>query len=374
MIYLASLVEETQDKIDGYKIIHTKKELDKIICDNLKSHRVVIRKDFASKFFTPIGLSNYIKSAKSINVNIIIDLDMDSDVLTNDKMIRKLERCCSVEEMIDLAVGHTKEYIDTIDYLIKHRNTDTEKMLQFSNQVARLQSIIDEQQKVIEDQKYTINQEVRNKLSYQSQLHALISRINYQYDKHIDKDRLFTIDNNTYDKVLYIKEYSRVQYVDTLVYYLKEILRTIYGMPTRLLVVESYYAEGKVSMYPNLKPHHNLIERDVLSGDILMLGMQPILMQNILKNPSNISILIVLDRGGYAVPHIKGNNVEMIYTFSDMSDKPEWIPDGRCISYEKNTLNIPLIKDFKNLDASQKIAEYSSLEIVMSLIQLLERR
>ena len=374
MIYLATLVEETRDKVDGYMFIHTKQELDKVVCNNLASNKVVIRSDFAHKYFTPTGLNSYIENVRSINININIELDMVNDVVTDSKIIKGINSCHSVEEMIDLAIKHGKEYMDTIKHVVNERNDNNKKMLEYSNQVSRLQSIIDTQQRKITDQEFTILQESRNKLAYQSQLHVLTSRINYQYNKNIDTSKLFTVNKNVYDKVLYIKEYSRVQYVDTFIFYLKEILKTLYGMPTRNLIIESYYAESKVDMYPNFTPHNRLIERDVISGDILMLGMQPDIMQSILKNPTSVSILIVLDRGGYSVPHIKGDNVEMLYTFSDIKDKPDWIPDGRCISYSPKTLSIPMIRNFDDMDSSQKISKYSSLELMKSIVKLLERK
>ena len=145
-------------------------------------------------------------------------------------------------------------------------------------------------------------------------------------------------------------------------------------MPTRILVVESYYATGKIPLYPNLTPHHELIERDVIKGDILMFGMQPNIMEDILKNASNISILIVLDRAGYAVPHISGDNVEMLYTVSDLKDIPSDVPLGRVISYSEQTQFIKYIKDFDRMDASARIGEYSSMSIVKNIINLVEKK
>ena len=66
------------------------------------------------------------------------------------------------------------------------------------------------------------------------------------------------LSKNNYDKVIYIKEITRVQYIDTLVYYLKEILRVLYSMPTRLVVIESYYGSGCPRLYPKLTPHYAL--------------------------------------------------------------------------------------------------------------------
>lgn len=374
MIYLASLVEETKDKVEGYKIIHTKTELDRIVVDNLNSHKVIIRQDFAHEYFTPTGLVSYIDNVRRININIVIELDMTEQVLTKDVIVDKINDCRNLEELIDLAVFHDVEFLDTVKSLIKFYNANYQEMLNYSSQVSRLQAQIAELNDEIKEKDYMIHTESNNKLSYQSKFHALVSRINYQYDKGINKDKIFHVDRNSYDKVLYIKEYTRVQYTDTLVYYLKEILKTLYGMPTRILTIENYYADGKIPLYPNLKPHHNLIERDVIKGDILMLGMQPKLMENILKNSSNISILIILDRGGYSYPHVTGDNVETIYTFSDLKDKPGWIPNGRVISYEEDTLWIDYIKDFDTLDVAGKISKYSSMDVVKHIVQLLERK
>lgn len=374
MMYLASLVEETKDKVDGYKFIHTKSELDKIVVDNLSSNKVVIRQDFAHEYFTPTGLMEYIDNVRKINYNIVIELDTNEEVLTRNAMIEKIAECRNLSEIIMLQGAHEKEFMDTLRYLIDRNNSDFKQMLAYSNQVSRLQAIVEGLQAEIEEKEYTIQLESANKLSYQSKFHALISRINYQYNAGVDKNKLFQVDKNSYDKILYIKEISRVQYTDTLVYYLKEIMKTLYAMPTRILVIEGYYAEGKIPLYPNLVPHHNLIERDVIKGDVLMLGMQPNIMQDILKNSSNISILIILDRGGYSVPHVTGPNVEMLYTVSDLKDVPEGVPLGRVISYENTTQFIKYIKDFDKMDTSARISEYSSMSIVKNIIALLERK
>ena len=89
-MYLASLREETKDKVDGYKFIHTKAELDRIVVDNLNSNKVVIRQDFAHEYFTPSGLAAYIEEVRRINFNIIIELDMSDEIITRDKLITRI--------------------------------------------------------------------------------------------------------------------------------------------------------------------------------------------------------------------------------------------------------------------------------------------
>ena len=162
--------------------------------------------------------------------------------------------------------------------------------------------------------------------------------------------------------------------MDSFIYYLKEILKVLYSMPARLLVIEGYYASGKERLYPGLVPHHKLTEEDVLSNDVLMLGMQPKLMHDILQNPSNISILIVLDRAGFISPHIRGKNIEYFYTASDRSDIPDNVPNSRIISYKDDTLFIPMIDGYDKLDDGQRISKYSSLEIVKNIISRVEGR
>ena len=372
-MYLASLEEEMKDKVAGYSFIHTKSELDIVVANNSVSNTIVIRDDFASKYFTPSGLENYVQESKRLNPNVSIEMDISSTSITSDKIIDKLQHCRNIEEIMFLMISYEKEFMDVIQELIDTRHEDKKKMLEFSNQVSRLQSIVNGYENEVADLGLALKQEQGNKLQYQARLFSLISRINYQYNVGIDKSKLFVVKGNEYDKILYFKEVSRVQYTDSFIYYLKEILKVLYNMPTRLTVIESFYATGKISQYPNLKPHHSLIEEDVLSGDILMLGIQPSLMTDILKNPSHISILIVLDRAGYETPHIVGGNVEYLYLVSDVKDVPKDVPMSRVISYSEDTLFIKYINNFDKLDHAQRIAEYSSSKLRQSVVKLIEK-
>lgn len=375
MIFLASLAEETQDKINGYKFIHTKEELDKIVADNISFNRVLIRSDFAQTFFTPSGLINYIENVKKFNH--VIKIETDFNVVNNasfDSIVHSLNHTKDSIELVNLVMSHENEVMDVVHSLSKKQDDNYTQMLAYSNQIARLQAIIENQKEEIKQKDEQLEIASANALNYQSRFHTLISRINYQYGKNIDENKMFRVDQNYYDKILYIKELTRVQFTDSLVYYLKEILKMLFNMPTRLLVIEGYYANGKIDQYPNLKPHHELIERDVISGDILMLGMQPNIMQDILKNSAKVSILIILDRGGYAAPHVFGSNIEYLYTASDLKDVPEDIPYGRVISYSKESLYINYIKDFDKIDDSAKISKYSSMPIVKSIIALLTNK
>lgn len=374
MTFLASLTEEIADKVEGYYIIKTKEELDKVIVNTKQNNKVIIRRDFAQEYFTPSGLMKFKKNAEYINRNIIIELDEHSDILTEDKFKKKVVKATSIEELISLAVTYPKEFMDTIKSMSADDSARRNELLAASNKVSRLQAIIDEKNTLISDLQSAVSMEQANKINSQMKLDALIKRINYQYNADVDETKMFSVDKNSFDKIIYIKEITRVQFVDSLVYYLKEIFKVLYSMPTRLTVIEGYYADGRTRLYPNLVPHYKLKERDVLSGDILMLGMQPHLMSDILKNPNNVSILIVLDRGGYMSPHIRGTNVEYFYTASDINDIPQNIPRSRIISYNEETLYIPLIEGFEELDDSEKMSKYSSTEIVKRITALIEGR
>lgn len=374
MIYLASLEETIDDKLEGYSFIHTKNDLDKLVINNQVNNKVVIRQDFASKFFTPAGLVEYVENAKQMNCNLVIDCDEGINILTEERFISRLRRASTPDEYIYLMTKYPKEFVDTIHKCCGSMSKKNNEILASSNSVARLQNIIDDMDKKIEDLSYELETERINKLRVQSKLDALTSRIKYQFDINIDQSKLFRIDDNKFDKVIYFKEVSKVQYFDTFLYYLKEILRIKYNMPARLVVIEGYYADGRIPMYPDLVPHHQLRERDVLEGDILSLGFQPKLMGDILKNSSNVSILIVLDRGGYVAPHLTGKNVEYFFIASDPEDVSEKIPDARIISYTEKNLFIPYIDGFDEMDKSERLTKYSSIEIMSKIISLIERR
>jgi hypothetical protein len=372
MTYSACLAETTADKLDGFQPLHTRAELDKVIANTKESNRIIIRGDFAEAYFTPTSLSAFIKSALRINRNIIIDAD-GANVLTMDSFIGKLMERRSNEELIDLAVKWPKEFYDAIQYLAKGDFEKRNELLAASRQIANLQSINDQLLEEKDDLQEQLNMEQRNKYAIQAAFQSLVKRINYQYGAGIDERHLFHVDTNSYDKIVYIKEISRVQYLDSFVFYLKEILKVLHTMPTRLTVVESFYATKAPELYPYLKPHFQLREKDVMSGDILMLGIQPQLMTDILKNASNISVLIVLDRAGMKESHIIGNNVEYFYAVSDVSDAPTNVPKTRIISYNPDTLFIPMIDGFAGLDSSEKLTRYSSLRITTQFVNLLEK-
>lgn len=373
MTYLASLVEQVGDKLEGYHIIKTKAELEQIITDNTVANKVIIRDDFASEYFTPSGLLVFVKNARRMNRNLIIEISKDEEVKYVDALKKKMRDSKDVDELVTLALLYPKEFQDCINVLTTSMEDYQREILAAANKVSRLQTIIESQKREISTLQEALNLEQQNKMFAFSKLDSLVKRINHQYGVKVDEATLFEVEGNKFDKVLYFKEFTRVQYTDTFLYYLKEILKILYGIPVRYVVVESFYSTLAPNLYPSLTPHFKLRESDVIAGDILMLGLQPKLMQDILKNASGISILIVLDRCGYAHPHIRGKNVEYFFLASDVKDVPRDIPKERVISYSDETMVIPYVRDFDSLDTNTKMTKYSSFNVTKKVISCIER-
>jgi len=206
-------------------------------------------------------------------------------------------------------------------------------------------------------------------------LETLLSRINYNYGKDIDPNKLsgINVDFKRYRKILYIKEITRVKYTDTLLYYLQEILKTLYGVPARLLVIEPRDSYSRASLYPKCKPHTELTYAGVYTEDIFMAGYQQKLTESILSNPGEVDYLLILDRSCTDTPFVVGAGVETIYTVSDMKDIKFSCKLNALLSYSKDTLHVKYIKDFDEMSMEEKITAYSSMSTVQHLINVLER-
>lgn len=374
MIYLASLEEGIEDKLNRYVILHTREEVANVVIDCTHANTIIFRNDFISKYYTPSGFEEFISSTRRVNPNIIIKLDEDLGSTQFDEMTQKINRTRTLEELMTLISYYPNEVYDTIKSITSNIEEHKEQFLGYSAQISELQNRNLSLTQEAEELMRQLELQQLTDESIKSRLNILISRINYQYGINYNADKTFVVDKNSYDKVIYIKEITRVQYIDTFIYFLREILKVIYGIPTRTVVIESYYADAKVPLYKDLKPHYELTHEDVLSGNILMLGMQPKIMTDVLKNASNISFLIVLDRAGYSEPHITGDNVEYLFTASDMNDVPDTIDKSRVISYDENNLSIPYIERFDELDMTNKMALYSSFPITKSIVDLLNTK
>ena len=331
---------------------------------------IEIRKDFADKFFTYTALCDFVENSANIapNVNITVQ-----DTV-NDNMSYAVDSISvykDVESLIYALETKPEFILQTLHSLCKYykdsrddQNVANSKIATLSVQVTELERALESsmsRQKALQDQYNEVY----------SKLHVLVSRTNFRYEKTINPDRLFIAGSNNYNHILYIKEISRVHYTDTLIYYVQEIMRTMYGVPMRSVVIEPYYAYDRLGLYPGYKPHWRSNFNAAYSGNIFMAGYQPKFMEDILQNANRVNYMIILDRGGYMIPHVEGKNVSVVYTVSDLKDL-ENVQSDNVLSYSEATLNIPYIPDFDNLSPEVRIQKYSSMPVTKRLINLLE--
>lgn len=372
MIYVALLEVDNDIIIRGDRCVTTVQDLYQVLIFK-DTNEIRITKDFAEKFFTPSGLVDFIQNAKSVNpyIRIVVDSEMVDFQL---QAVNRLQSIKSAEEFTYLMQNSPREILDTIGMLCDSYKSAYSETLIANNKVSSLQLINSQLQQKLEDAKDSYKRLTDSKNDLSARLQTLVARINYSYDKKVDESKLLKLTANRYTKILYIKERTRVHYVDTLVYYMQEILKTLYGVPARVVAIEPNFAYGNIQLYSKFKPHWDLSYNDVYMSDIMMAGFQSELMNDILKNPSNVEYLIVLDRGQFAIPHIDGPNVEVIYTMSDKRDNYDDIVSSRIISYSGQTLNIPYIQDFDQLSSEDRMIKYSSMPIIKSILELIERR
>ena len=372
MIYVASLAIDNDEIIKGNRCITSPADLYEAIIQR-DCTDIIIREEFYSAFFTPSGLADFIKNTHELNPNIRIttEFQMERDLESNVKHLYSIK---TLPEMIYALETQPEETIGLIHALCENYMGTYNETLIANNRVSSLHMQNSKLLRELAEQKEAYDSLTDEKNTYASKLHQLISRINYSYNKNVEEDNMLKIEGCRYDKVLYIKEITRVHYTDTFIYYLQEILKTLYGVPARVLVIEPFYAYNRASMYPTLKKHWDLKYSDVYESDIFMAGFQPNLARDIMQNSSSYNYLIVLDRDGLEHPHIINEKVEVLYTCSDLTDAPDYIDPSRIITYNGRHLSIDYIKGFNKMSSEQKIAAYSSMDIMRSVIELMERR
>lgn len=370
MKYIACKEFDSKVILEGYACLTTVEELYIHVIDPHTTD-ISIRADFANEYFTRSGLLDFIDNAKKLNKNITIYAPSSEDAYLLAQ-VKELKAMRTSSEIIYALEKNPQEFKLLLDTLCdKYLDTQSET-LEANNRVSSQHLKIVSLQKQLQNQNERIEELTRHKLSVEERLHILVSRINNQYGHNINMDTLLDANGNRYDRVLYIKEITRVHYTDTFIYYLQEILRTLYGVPCRLCVMESFYAYDNKVLYPDTVPSWNMTADDVFRSDIYMAGYQPTVMEQILNNSANIRYLIVLDRaGGYDV-HIHGNNVEPLFCVSDVNDLGGFNQLDRIISYNRETQNILHIDDFDKKTSEEKMQLYSSMPIMKAVIDLME--
>lgn len=368
MKYVAKLKVDNNVLIHGDGCVTTLSELYKVLVDK-ETTELEITRDFANKYFTYSGLCDFVEQSSAVAPNV--RLYVDDFLYDNTLNVVKDIMLYTTPEAFVYAVEHNpSRVISTIQELCKSYIGVHEEASIANAKISNMLVQIDDLQRQLKysKQDYEKLAVLRNDL--ESKLHAIVNRVNFRYEKTVNPDTMFVSKHNSYKHILYIKEITRVHYTDTLLYYLQQILRTLYSMPVRTVAIEPYYAFGSEERYPDFIPHWKLTYRDVYSGDILMAGYQPKLMNDILCNSNHINFLIVLDRGGYMTPHIEGNNVSYVYCASDVKDLPKDYKDA--ITYSDETMYIPYVEGFESMSPEKKLQVYSSMPIIQRLTSLLE--
>ena len=373
MRYVTTLKEDSSIIFNGDRCITNIQELYTSLLDK-ETTEIVLTVDFVEKYFTLNGLQNFIENAQIINADCRIVIDEVFSMFNAD-LVQQLSELRTREDFINALCFREKDILDTVSMLCDYYRSSQKDSIAASNKIATLHLMLSRAEKSLEDKDkdYKNLLDVRNE--YEMKLKTLVDRINYNYDKDVNSNSLTQVTGHRYEKVLYIKEITRINYTDTLIYYLQESLKVMYNVPCRLLVIEPFYAYKNCKLYDRCKPSYDLTKQDVYSNDIVMAGFQPNLVTDIIHNPSHMHYLIILDRGGYAVPHIYGKNIDLIYTVSDLKDleKLEITADNdHIISYSEDTLNIPYIDNFDEISIEEKMRLYTSMDITQKLISLLE--
>lgn len=372
MKYIAKNKIDNNVLIRGDSCITTLQELYVALSDP-ECTEIEITKEFIAENFTYPALCEFVENSSTIAPNIQITVD-DSTVGDISALVKELQTIRDPEEFIYALTCNPTKIMQTLHELYRYYLSVHEDVVQASNKQAVMVTQMDELKAQLKqkDNMYADLLKVLNESN--SRLQTLVNRVNFSYEKTIEPDKLFVVDSNKFDHVLYLKEITRVHYTDTLVYYLQEILKTLYSMPTRVVVIEPYYAYSRYSLYKDkgFAPHWDLSYRDVYSGNIFMAGCQPNTLRDIMQNSNHLRFIIVLDRAGYITPHVTGNNVTVVYTASDKADIPEGVDADKVITYEADTLNIPYVPDFNSLSLEKKIQKYSSMPIIQKMINILE--
>lgn len=370
MIYVALLKNDLNIDLQGMRCITTIAELYRAlpIADTTE---IRLSDDFVNNYFTPTGLSEFITNAGKLNPKCKIVTSAE----VRDMEINAINQICSfqtVGELIYMAESNPTLFKQVFKTLVNHYKTAYSETLLANNKVASLQLQNSQAQTALDSLNETYT---KLKEDYSVLLHkftTLLERVNRGGVYRVDPDNLsYQIEHSKYRKILYFKEITRVRYVDSLLIYLQHILKSLWGVPARLLVIESFYATDKVSLYPTCVSSQDLTYADVYGRDIVMTGYDYSLMEDILRNPSNIEYLLILDRAGIHNPHVYGDCVEYLMVMSDLSDNLYHANLDRIISYSPETLHIPYIRGFDKLNTEEKVRCYSSMPVIKSLLNLL---
>lgn len=373
MDYVCLLNNAHLEVIKGKGVIKNLEELYVTITD-LETRNIEIKSEFFDKFFTETGFHKFKEDALKVNKYITFEYD-DKYKNTYNNSAKEISQLKTFDELMHYMLNRKDKILPVMQHLANYYTESFQEILSADSKLSTVHLELIESENQLKTQKDKYERLLDNYKETTGRLDNLVSRINFQYEKDIDinKMNVIEVDTMNFRKILYIKEVTRVHYVDTFIENLKEILKTVKELPARLIVIEPPNSYHKHKLYKTCKPHIDLTYKDVFGSDIFMAGFQQKIIETVLNNPSKVDFLIILDRGSNPVPHIKGAGVETLYTVSDLDDIEFSIDNTRLITYRTDTLRVPYIEDYNELSPQEAISAYSSMDITKAVIKLLER-
>lgn len=373
MRYICTKEFNSEHTLNGYTCITEIEELHRAIVDR-NATEITFEDSFVDTFYTPSSFEELVNEISKVNPSLQLKFETPERIIM-PAQVKRLTKIDTADELFLMLNSQPEKVLDIIKFLGRKYLEVNEETLIANSKLASMQLKVSSLTKQVRENEEQIDKLVRTELHSSTRLEVLVNRINNKYNGNINPDEMFDVEGNSFDKVLYLKEITRLRFTDTLVYYLQEILRSLYSMKCRLVVMEPFNAHDKYVEYPNLVPTWSCSKLDIVSSDIFMAGIQSLTMSDILKNASNIKYLIILDRTGDTKVHVTGSNVEPLYMLSSYEDKSLYpqIPEDRIISYSADSLNIPYISEFDEMPSEKKMGVYSSLPIMKTLIEMLER-
>jgi hypothetical protein len=371
MICRCCLEPNKEDLLTGIVDITNLNQLYEIIV-NPALREVHITTNFAEKFFTPAGLMEFMSSAMQMNEFVQVYVD-DKYLARETELLRLIGTITCTDDLISLCLNNRTIMKQTVLDMYESVMTTYTTELAYSNKLNSVNLQLMEQMQKTKLADTDLHHLRNNYSSLKSKYDILTARIKYQYNIPLDLNWLeVESDNCMFKRILYIKEITRVKYVDTFIYYLNETLASLYNEPARNIVIEPNGAYMRSYMYPGYRRSNELSLRDVVSANIFMNGFQSNLMKDILKNRETVNYLIILDRGGWHKNHVTGEKVETIYTVSDLKDLNVEVGKRHVITYSADTLYIPNVQGFDRLGSEEKMTKYSSMMIMRSVLEMLE--
>lgn len=374
MDYVCSFKIEDRRLYEGKEYIDNMPRLYVAIVEQ-DCREIIIEPDFAEANFTPpFGLSQFIEDVNRINPRLRI-IAPQGLVKTYEEDIDLLKAFQDPEDVLLFAMKNKDKYMKLLKMLCNQYSEKHIESLIANNKLASMHLLLqDSNNKRVQNEERA--EELEKKLyEERHRVDTISARIKYTHDVDMNKEFLdgIKLENANYSKILYIKEITRVHYLDTMIYYLQEILKVLYDVPARLVVIESIDAYSTAYQYPHCKPHLSLTKKDVAYGDIFMAGFQQSIMRDVLLNTGRVPYLIILDRSKWREPYVKGDKVEVVHTVSDLEDLDFEAVAERVISYDDQTHCIPHIENFEGMETKQKMMHYSSMEVVKYLVDLIEK-